>query len=55
VVYLPAENLFLAAACADVAEVRRHLAQRPSAATGTGGPHVWSPLLYLLASMASTS
>lgn len=43
---LPAQNLFVAAACADVAEVRRHLAHRPAAAHETGGPHGWSPLLY---------
>jgi ankyrin repeat protein len=39
-------NLFVAAACADAAEVRRLLAARPTAATATGGPHGWSPLLY---------
>jgi len=44
---LPAENLFTAAACADVAQVRRHLAGRPAGASMTGGPHGWSPLLYL--------
>jgi ankyrin repeat protein len=43
---LPAGSLFVAAACADVPAVRRHLAARPSAATETGGPHRWSPLLY---------
>jgi ankyrin repeat protein len=43
---LPAENLFVAAACANVPEVRRLLNERPSAATATGGPHAWSPLLY---------
>jgi ankyrin repeat protein len=44
---LAAENLFTAAACADVEQVRRHLAGRPAAASLTGGPHNWSPLLYL--------
>ena len=38
-------DLFVAAACADPTAVRRHL-RRPSAATETGGPHGWSPLLY---------
>jgi ankyrin repeat protein len=43
---LPRQNLFAAAACANVAEVRRHLADRPAGASMTGGPHGWSPLLY---------
>ena len=43
---LPAHDLFVAAACADVPEVRRHLAERPDAASVTGGPHGWSPILY---------
>ena len=43
---LPSHNLFVAAACAAVAEVRRHLAGRQAAACVTGGPHGWSPLLY---------
>jgi ankyrin repeat protein len=43
---LPAGSLLVAAACADVAAVRRHLAARPAAATTVGGPHRWSPLLY---------
>lgn len=43
---LPEASLFTAAACADVAQVRRHLAADRSAATATGGPHGWSPLLY---------
>ena len=43
---LPADSLLVAAACADVAAVRRHLAGRPGAATIAGGPHHWSPLLY---------
>lgn len=43
---LPSHNLFAAAACADVAQVRRHLAGRPTGASVTGGPHGWSPLLY---------
>ncbi|HEY7176900.1 MAG TPA: hypothetical protein VH442_18465, partial [Micromonosporaceae bacterium] len=40
------ENMMVAAACADVAAVRRHLTASPSAGTITGGPHGWSPLLY---------
>jgi ankyrin repeat protein len=43
---LPGHNLFAAAACADAAQVRRHLAARPAEARATGGPHGWSPLLY---------
>jgi ankyrin repeat protein len=43
---LPGRNLFAAAACADVAQVRRHLAGRPDGASVTGGPHGWSPLIY---------
>jgi hypothetical protein len=43
---LPGHDLFVAAACAGVPEVRRHLAGRPDAARATGGPHGWSPLLY---------
>ena len=43
---LPRHNLFVAAACADAAEVRRHLAGRQATASVTGGPHGWSPLLY---------
>jgi ankyrin repeat protein len=43
---LTRQNLFVAAACADVAQVRRHLAGRPAEASVTGGPHDWSPLLY---------
>jgi len=43
---LPSRNLFVAAACADVVQVRRHLDARPSGATETGGPYAWSPLLY---------
>jgi ankyrin repeat protein len=43
---LPAHNLFTAAACADAAQVRRHLAGRLDGASVTGGPHGWSPLLY---------
>ena len=43
---LPRHSLFTAAACADTAEVRRHLAGRPAGANVTGGPHGWSPLLY---------
>jgi ankyrin repeat protein len=43
---LPGQSLLVAAACADVAQVRRHLAGRPAGASETGGPHGWSPLLY---------
>jgi len=43
---LPRLSLFAAAACADAAEVRRHLAGRAAGARVTGGPHGWSPLLY---------
>ncbi|HUB41978.1 MAG TPA: ankyrin repeat domain-containing protein [Streptosporangiaceae bacterium] len=43
---LPSRSLYVAAACADVAQVRRHLDAQSSAATATGGPHGWSPLLY---------
>lgn len=43
---LPEDNLFVAAACADVAAVRRHLAGRQAPAAVTGGPHGWSPILY---------
>ena len=43
---LSGHNLFTAAACADAAQVRRHLAGKPAGASVTGGPHGWSPLLY---------
>ena len=43
---LPGHNLFTAAACAEAAAVRRHLAAQPAGASVTGGPHGWSPLLY---------
>ncbi len=43
---LPASSVLVAAACADVAQLRRLLATDPSLATVTGGPHNWSPLLY---------
>lgn len=43
---LPQHSLFAAAACADVAQVRRQLAGRPAGASVTGGPYGWSPLLY---------
>jgi ankyrin repeat protein len=43
---LPAVSLPVAAACADVEQVRRFLAADPSLATATAGPHGWSPLLY---------
>jgi ankyrin repeat protein len=43
---LPTLSLPVAAACADVAQVRRFLAADPALATATAGPHGWSPLLY---------
>jgi ankyrin repeat protein len=43
---LPRHSLFVAAACADVSEVRVHLAGPQGRAGVTGGPHGWSPLLY---------
>ncbi|MGH3236894.1 MAG: hypothetical protein ACRDOH_27295, partial [Streptosporangiaceae bacterium] len=43
---LPRQDLFVAAACADVPAVRRHLERRGDAANVEGGPHGWSPLLY---------
>ncbi|HEY3845287.1 MAG TPA: ankyrin repeat domain-containing protein, partial [Acidimicrobiales bacterium] len=43
---LPGHDLFVAAACADVPAVRRHLARREASANVPGGPHGWSPLLY---------
>ncbi len=43
---LTADSMLVAAACADAAAVRRHLADRPATATAAGGPHRWSPLLY---------
>lgn len=43
---LPTLSLSVAAACADVNQVRQFLAADPSLATATAGPHGWSPLLY---------
>jgi ankyrin repeat protein len=43
---LPRSDLFVAAACADVPAVHRHIARRRDAAGAIGGPHDWSPLLY---------
>jgi ankyrin repeat protein len=43
---LPGQSVLVAAACADVAQVRRHLAAAPPGATTPGGPYGWSPLLY---------
>jgi hypothetical protein len=43
---LPGSHLVVAAACADVASVRRFLAADPSLATAVVPPHDWSPLLY---------
>ncbi len=41
------DNLFTAVACGDLAGVERLLAERPAAATESGGPRGWPPLLYL--------
>jgi ankyrin repeat protein len=43
---LPSLSLAVAAACADVAQVRRFLAADRSLACAVSGPHGWSPLLY---------
>jgi hypothetical protein len=43
---LPSQSALVAAACADVAALRGHLAADPARATRTGGPYEWSPLLY---------
>jgi ankyrin repeat protein len=43
---LPATSLAVAAACADVDAVRRHLANDPSLATRGSEPYGWPPLLY---------
>jgi ankyrin repeat protein len=43
---LPAASLAVAAACADVEAVRRHLASDPSLATRASEPYGWPPLLY---------
>jgi ankyrin repeat protein len=43
---LPRMSLPVAAACADVHQVRRFLTADPSLAVSTGGPYGWSPLLY---------
>lgn len=43
---LPTLSLPVAAACADVDQVRRFLAADPALATVTSSPHGWSPLLY---------
>jgi ankyrin repeat protein len=43
---LPATSLAVAAACADVESVRRHLADDPSLATRASEPYGWPPLLY---------
>ena len=42
-------NLFTAAVCGELEEVRRLLADRPAAASEPGGPRLWPPLLYLCA------
>lgn len=38
------ENIFTAATCGDIDEVKRRLAAQPDAATQTGGPHNWTAL-----------
>ena len=47
---LPGQSLFVASACSEVNEVRRHLDRHldghGATAAVTGGPHGWSPLLY---------
>jgi ankyrin repeat protein len=43
---LPARDLCVAAACADVGALRRHLAGAGATAAVTGGPYGWSPILY---------
>ena len=40
-------SIHVAAACADVATVRRFLGERPSLAGDEGGPFRWPPLMYL--------
>ncbi|WP_375431878.1 ankyrin repeat domain-containing protein [uncultured Friedmanniella sp.] len=44
---LPATNVWVAAAAADLGALGRHLAADPSAAGREGGPFGWPPLLYL--------
>jgi ankyrin repeat protein len=44
---LASENIYVAAALADVGNVQRHLAHDDGAAGREGGPHRWEPLLYL--------
>jgi ankyrin repeat protein len=43
---LPATSLAVAAACADVEAVGRHLAADPAAAVRRADPYGWSPLMY---------
>jgi ankyrin repeat protein len=43
---LPSASPLVAAACADVAALRAHLAADPDLGARTGGPYGWSPLLY---------
>lgn len=40
-------DVYAAAVAADVATVRRRLAEEPAVATRRDGPHRWSPLFYL--------
>jgi len=44
---LGADNVHVAAARADAAALRRHLAADPALANAEGGPFGWPPLLYL--------
>lgn len=41
------DSLFTAAACGDLAEVERRLAQDPQGALKTGGPRGWTPLAFV--------
>lgn len=43
---LPDLNLAVAAVCADVGAIRRHLSTAPMSETAVSGPHGWSPLMY---------
>lgn len=44
---LPRDSVWAAAAAADVAAVREHLAADPALARRQGGPYRWRPLFYL--------
>ena len=45
---LPGRDVWVAAACADVEAVARHLAADPGLARARGGGHGWSPLFHLV-------